>query len=278
MANGANFIQTLQALNALGVQPGVLNSTRGADGVFGFAPEGGAAPILPALLPLPAPRPALVNPPIEAPVSLFQPSPPPIAPEQPLDQAIIQWFLAMAGPEPVAPVISPASRLETIATALQGFGAGVAGQGPQFVAQVRERRERPQREFEQRQREFQAERRQLGLIGTQVALSQAKRRQQQQQRQAERQFERELDDLAGRARIRREDEREQLRDLLLRNRQREEFDRETARRADEQQREFKNRVELEKLKSRLQREETRERRAATPGLTVATFKDRKSVV
>lgn len=106
------------------------------------------------------------------------PEPAPIAPMRPRNQSLIEQ---LTGPRPVAPVEQPVSLLQKIALALQGFGAGVQGQGPQFLAGLREERERPMREFRAATEQFEDRRRRA--IGFDEELR--RREQQDVQRQAD---------------------------------------------------------------------------------------------
>src|SRR5262245_13030586 len=143
----ASFLETLMALNRAGMPP----------------------------LPEPAqPMQIMPSGPIFAPPN---PMPMPAAPVglPPLDQNLIAQ---LAGP---APVQQQPGFLDKLAIALQGFGAGVQGQGPQFIQSVQEQRERPQREYQQRR-----------LAGTEVALRRQEQQQAEQQRRADIQSERQF--------------------------------------------------------------------------------------
>lgn len=136
------------------------------------------------------------------PMEIAAPSAPPPAPSAPINPSIIQQYLALAGPAPTPPpTAAPMGTLERIALALQGFGAGFQGQGPQFLQSVRAERERPQREFEEQTRQYEQRRSQLGVRGFEAAQSAEERRQDRENRAAERQFDREFSEFARRNRI-----------------------------------------------------------------------------
>lgn len=110
-------------------------------------------------------------------LAALQPEPVPPALPGPVDaEAIRSRFAGMAGPEPTAPTIEPTSLVLRIARALQGFGAGVQGQGPQFLEQLRQEREAPQREFRARKERFDARKQDLELAGEQAVLTAEDRR------------------------------------------------------------------------------------------------------
>jgi len=121
-----------------------------------------------------------------------QPVPPPLP--GPVDaEAIRSRFAGMAGPEPVAPTVEPTSLIIRIARALQGFGAGVQGQGPQFLEGLRREREAPMREFRAQKERFDTRKQELEFAGEQAVLSAEDRRAQRAQqlldKQADRDFE-----------------------------------------------------------------------------------------
>lgn len=130
-------------------------------------------------------------------LAALQPQPVPPALPGPVDaEAIRSRFAGMAGPEPVAPTVEPASLVIRIARALQGFGAGVQGQGPQFLAGLREEREAPMREFRARKERFETRKQELGAMGEQAVMSAEERRAARTaellDRQAERDFQESL--------------------------------------------------------------------------------------
>lgn len=145
----------------------------------------------PPLTPLPAP----VNAPTDfiLPQTLAGPEVPPPAPSMPLDQNLIARIMATGGAAPTPPPApAPLGKLDRLALALQAFGAGVQGQGPQFLQSVREERQRPQREYEARQQQYEQQQRQLGLLAVQSAQSQQERQQTREDRAAEMQFNRDF--------------------------------------------------------------------------------------
>lgn len=190
-------------------------------------PVSGAAPL--------TPLPGTVQPPTDfnLPMSLTMPGAPPAAPGMPLDQSIIQRYLAMAGPAPTAPgTQAPAGLLDKIAAALSGVSAGFQGQGPQFAASLRAERERPQREYEARRQQYEQQRAQFGLRGLEAAQSAEERRQKRENRAADRQFEREFNENVRRMNFTDQREIEKLRDAMLSKRQREDDERQALREAE----------------------------------------------
>lgn len=183
MAGMGTYLEVLQALNAL--PQGGAQSPTGPTSAQAIAPP---APLTAA--------PAQPTPDMAA-----------TAPAVPLDQATIERYLAQAGPAPVRPTIAPASTLDRIAAALQGFSSGVQGQGGQFLSNLKAERDRPIREYERQQQEYLGRRSQLGLIGTQAAERQSERAQAVADRKADRQAE-QAAKLAG---ITHADAKEQLR-------------------------------------------------------------------
>lgn len=176
MANGASTALFQQALSMLlqGRQPSPLApatlpsiaapSISAPIPAGGFAPPGGFLPT-----PMgPAPEPA------------------PVAPLPARDESLIEQ---LTGPRPVAPVTQPDSLLQKIALALQGFGAGTQGYGPQFLAGLREERERPQREFRAATEAFEANRRRA----VEIAEDKRQRERGEIQRRADIQSDREFD-------------------------------------------------------------------------------------
>lgn len=130
----------------------------------------------------------------------LQPSPVPPALPGPVDaDAIRSQFAGMAGPEPVAPTVEPTSMIIRIARALQGFGAGVQGQGPQFLAGLREETEAPQREFRARKERFDTRKQELAAAGEQAVLTAEDRRAQRTQQLLDKQNERDREDAIKRA-------------------------------------------------------------------------------
>src|SRR5262245_45862382 len=132
----ASFLETLMALNSAGMPPIPAPASP-----MQVMPSG---PIFtPPYFPMPQPA---------APVGL-----------PPLDLNLIAQ---LAGP---APVQRPPSTLEKIGAVLSGIGAG-----PQYGMQLREQRERPQREYQVRR-----------LAGTEVALRRQEQQQAAEQRRAD---------------------------------------------------------------------------------------------
>lgn len=176
----------------------------------GFTPPGGFIPMPPG----PPPEPA------------------PIAPSPPLDTALIEQ---LAGPEPQAPVVEPASLIIRIARALQGFGAGTQGQGPQFLANLQEQRERPQREFRAATESYQQRR----AAGVEFAERRRAQQQEQTQRRADEQSEREFRQWVARTGVQDQVALEQLRQTfeLERDARKAEADRRETERRDRVQQE-----------------------------------------
>jgi hypothetical protein len=136
-------------------------------------------------------------PPIQGEVEM-RPMPPPLP--GPVDaEAIRSRFAGLAGPEPVAPTVEPAPLIIRIARALQGFGAGVQGQGPQFLAQLAEQRERPQREYRAQKERFDTRKQELATLGEQAVLSAEDRRVQRTQQLLDKQAERDFEESVKRA-------------------------------------------------------------------------------
>lgn len=132
------------------------------------------------------------------------PEPAPVAPMPALDQTLLEQ---LTGPRPVAPAPQVDPLLLKIARALQGFGAGVQGQGPQFLAGLREERERPMREFKVATEQFESRRRRA----TEIAEEKRQGEQRDIQRRADIQSDREFKIWAQRAKITDEDARAQAR-------------------------------------------------------------------
>src|SRR5215510_10751624 len=113
-----SFLETLLMLNQAGMPPMPEPAQP-----MQVMPSG---PIFAPPTPAPMPQPA-------APVAMPA-----------LDQNLIAQ---LSGP---APAQQQPGFLDKLATALSGFSAGVQGQGPQFVQNIREQRQKPQREYEAR--------------------------------------------------------------------------------------------------------------------------------
>lgn len=75
-----------------------------------------------------------------------EPVPPRIVQPAPVDTNFVNQY---SGSAPTPP--APATRLQRIAAALQGFGAGVSGEGAQFLYQLRE----PERRYQAQQEQYQ---------------------------------------------------------------------------------------------------------------------------
>src|SRR5262249_15745981 len=119
-----------------------------------------------------------------------QPEPPPPAPSMPLNLDIIRQAIGLAGPPPTPPgPPAPIGTLGRIALALQGFGAGVQGVGPQFLAQLQEQREAPQRAYQQQLGQYNQERARFAMAGLEAAQRAEQTRQAQQTDAANRRFE-----------------------------------------------------------------------------------------
>lgn len=162
-----------------------------------------ASPIAPVPAPIPSggftPPGGFGMPMLDAPPTVA-----PVAPAPALDQSLIEQ---LTGPRPVAPVTQPVSLLQKIALALQGFGAGVEGRGPQFLAQLDEQRQRPQREFQAATEQYESNRRRA------VGIAEDKRQGERAdiQRRADIQSGREFQLYEGELR----DRRQEARDLRL---------------------------------------------------------------
>lgn len=156
-----NVLQTLLALNGLNLPP---------------LPN--PAPSMP-LMPAPAP-----------PISVGPPGPmpgvAPPAPQQPLDQSLIN---AISGPAPVAPTIQQPGFLDKLSTALLGISAGFQGRGGEFAQSVREERQRPQREYQAQLERYQGRKAQ----GVELATQKQQREQARTQAIAKEQSDRERD-------------------------------------------------------------------------------------
>jgi hypothetical protein len=133
-------------------------------------------------------------------LAALQPAPVPPSLPAPVDaDAIRSRFAGMAGPEPVAPTVEPTSLIIRVARALQGFGAGVQGQGPQFLEGLRQERERPQREFRAQKERFDTRKQELQFAGEQAVLSAEDRRAQRTQQLLDKQADRDFEESIKRA-------------------------------------------------------------------------------
>ena len=169
----------------------------------------------------------------------LQPQPVPPALPGPVDaEAIRSQFAGMAGPEPVAPTVEPTSMIIRIARALQGFGAGVQGQGPQFLAGLREEAEAPQREFRARKERFDARKQDLAVAGEQAVLTAEDRRAQRTQNLLDKQADRDFEESIKRSGFKSQDAIAQMRAAfdLERDARKAEFERQEQERKDAKER------------------------------------------
>ena len=173
-------------------------------------------------------------------LAALQPQPVPAPLPGPVDaEAIRSRFAGMAGPEPAAPTVEPTSLIIRIARALQGFGAGVQGQGPQFLAQLAEQREAPQREFRARKERFDARKQDLEFAGEQAVLSAEDRRAQRTQQLLDKQADRDFEESMKRSGLKSAEAIAQMRAAfdLERDARKAEFDRQEQARKDAKDRE-----------------------------------------
>jgi hypothetical protein len=177
MAGMGTYLDVLAALNALpqGAAPQLPTGPTSAQAIAPPAPLTAPAPPMPDMAPTAGPV--------------------------PLDPSIIARYLAQAGPEPVRPTVAPASTLQRVAAALQGFSAGVQGRGGEFVSNLKAERDRPIREYEAKRQEYEGRRSQLGLIGTQAAERASAATQARTQEVADRKADREFKTWLQRAQI-----------------------------------------------------------------------------
>lgn len=172
-------------------------------------------------------------------LAALQPQPVPPALPGPVDaDAIRSRFAGMAGPEPQAPTVEPTSMIIRIARALQGFGAGVQGQGPQFLAQLAEERNRPQREFQARKERFDTRKQELEFAGEQAVLTAEDRRAQRTQQLLDKQADRDFEASVKRAGLKSQEAIAQMRAAfdLERDARKAEFDRQEQERKDAKER------------------------------------------
>lgn len=133
-------------------------------------------------------------------LAALQPQPVPPALPGPVDaEGIRSRFAGLAGPEPMAPTVEPTSLIVRIARALQGFGAGVQGQGPQFIEGLRQQTEAPQREFRARKERFDTRKQELELAGEQAILTAEEKRAARTTELLDKQNEREREEVIKRA-------------------------------------------------------------------------------
>lgn len=107
-------------------------------------------------------------------------------PTAPINPNIASQYLNLQGPPPTPP--TPLSRGQRIANALMGFGAGLEGRGPEFLAQLNE----PRRRYEAQLADFNANRQRLGVMGFEAAQRDVERRTDRAMRLAERQADEEF--------------------------------------------------------------------------------------
>jgi hypothetical protein len=136
-------------------------------------------------------------------------------PQAPLDTRLIQQMLALRGAPPTPP--APLSRGQRIANALMGFGAGVQGNGPQFVEQLQQ----PQRRFEAQQQAYNQLGTELGVRGLETAQRQQEQKTRRAQEVSDQQLQAEFQRETRRLRLTDDREKALLEDMLLSRRQRE---------------------------------------------------------
>lgn len=151
------------------------------------------------LPPIPAPAepvamPMVFQPPVTGGPALLPPDAAPAAPAPPLDMNFVNQY---AGPRPMEPAQRPASTLNRIAAALSGFGAGVQGQGAQYLAFLDEQQQRPIRDYQRKLDEFEQRR----TRGIEIATRKQQDEQDRTTRAAEIKAEREFQQWAQRAKI-----------------------------------------------------------------------------
>lgn len=140
-------------------------------------------------------------------------------PQAPLDTRIIQQMLALRGPAPTPP--APLSRGQRIANALMGFGAGIQGNGPQFLEQLAQ----PQREYQRQLQQYNNLGTELGARGLETAQRQQERQTTRAQQVSDREFAAEVRRETRRLNLSDDREKALLADALLSRRQREDDER-----------------------------------------------------
>lgn len=137
---------------------------------------------------LPAPAPSMPIPVrTTAPPNLGMPvEPQRDIPQAPLDQSIIRQYMSAAGPAPVAP--ERPGRVQRIANALMGFGAGFEGRGAEFLNQLNE----PRRRYERDVADYRDRQGQLKLRGIDAAERDQERRTERAERLEDQQYARRL--------------------------------------------------------------------------------------
>lgn len=148
-------------------------------------------------------------------LAALQPQPVPPALPGPVDaEAIRSRFAGLAGPEPIAPTVEPTSVIVRIARALQGFGAGVQGQGAQFLEGLRQQTEAPQREYRASKERYDTRKQELGFAAEQAVLTAEDRRAQRTQELLDRQSERDFQESIKRAGIKSAEAIERMREAF----------------------------------------------------------------
>lgn len=155
------------------------------------------------------------QPPISVMPPAAPPEAPPTAPTPALDPSIIQRYLAFAPPAPTPP--PQPSGLQRFANALAGFGAGVQGNGAQFLAQLQQ----PQREYQQQLAQNNAARTELGIRGLEAAQREQSQTQAETQAQANRQQQQDFEVAMRKAGVTDQQAMEQMRQAFQLNFQRE---------------------------------------------------------
>ena len=133
-------------------------------------------------------------------------------PQAPFDNRFITQFAGLAGAPPTPP---PApSTAQRIFNAIGGFGAGVQGYGPQYLAQLQE----PQREYQRQLNDYNANKQRLGVLGLETGLRSQEARTRRAQEVSDQQFEREARDEARKLNISDQYAFERFKDSLQRQR------------------------------------------------------------
>jgi hypothetical protein len=130
--------------------------------------------------------------------------------------------------------MEPTPLILRIARALQGFGAGVQGQGLQFLEGLRQEREAPQREFRARKERFDTRKQELAFAGEQAVLSAEDRRAQRTQQLLDKQADRDFEESIKRSGLKSAEAIAQMRAAfdLERDARKAEFDRQEQARKD----------------------------------------------
>ena len=114
---------------------------------------------------------------------------PTFAPQAPLPRLDTGFIDSYSGQRPVEPVERKATFLEKLAAALTGFGEGMAGRGPEYLAYLTAERERPRREYEAKLEDYERRR----TRGLEIAEDRQRRQQETLQRRADAQAERDYE-------------------------------------------------------------------------------------